>query len=110
MSNHKKITTLLIYMAADNNLEYHAENDLERIIESSQNSKMNIVVQYDTKEFVDSDNTLRLFIENGEVIKEENLGELNTGDPLVLKEFIEVASKFYVADKSISSYFPYERL
>ena len=94
-------TTLLIYMASDNNLEYHAQEELERIIESSIDSSINIVVQYDAKRFVDTPDTLRLFIQNGEIVKEQELGELNTGDPTVLREFIESASAFYPADKNI---------
>ena len=94
-------TTLLIYMASDNNLEHYAQKELERIIESSMQSSINIVVQYDAKRFVDTPDTLRLYIENGEVVKEEELGELNSGDPMVLREFIEISSGYYPADKNI---------
>jgi len=40
-------TTLLIYMAADNDLDSFAEKDLETIKRASEESDMNIVVQFD---------------------------------------------------------------
>jgi len=88
-------------MAADNDLDLFAEEDLRRIKESSYGSDTNIVVQYDSTIFVDVVDTLRLYIQDGEVVKEEELGETNTGDPAVLKEFIEVSSAFYPADRTI---------
>ena len=94
-------TTLLIYMAADNDLDTFAYNDLESIKESSVDSNMNIVVQYDRNEFVDNPTTSRIVIYEGEVIQEEDLGETNTGDPTVLKAFIEASVKAYPADKLI---------
>ncbi len=94
-------TTLLIYMAADNNLDNFAYKDLEQIKKSSINSDMNIVVQYDSNRFVDSPDTLRLYIQKGEVVKEEELGETNTGDPTVLKTFIDTATQFYPAERTL---------
>ena len=94
-------TTLLIYMAADNDLDNFAEKDLETIKESSYDSDMNIVVQFDRNEFVDAPNTVRLSIKNGEVLNEVDLGETNTGDPDVLRSFIEESVEAYPSDKLI---------
>ncbi|CAA6819498.1 MAG: Unknown protein [uncultured Sulfurovum sp.] len=94
-------TTLLIYMAADNNLASFAENDLETIKRASENSDMQIVVQFDRNEYVDQANTIRMSIKNGEVLKEDYLGETNTGDPKVLKSFIEESVEAYPSDKLI---------
>lgn len=62
---------------------------------------MNIVVQFDRNEFVDASNTIRMSIRNGEVLQEEDLGETNTGDPLVLRTFIEESVEAYPSDKLI---------
>ncbi len=94
-------TTLLIYMAADNDLDNFAEKDLETIKEASYGSDMNIVIQFDRNEFVDASNTVRLSIKNGEVLSEVDLGETNTGDPTVLKAFIEESVEAYPSDKLI---------
>jgi hypothetical protein len=88
-------------MAADNDLDSFAEKDLETIKRASEDSDMNIVVQFDRNEFVDQPNTVRVSIKNGEVLKEEDLGETNTGDPLVLRTFIEESVEAYPSDKLI---------
>ena len=94
-------TTLLIYMAADNDLDSFAEKDLETIKQASYDSDMNIVVQFDRNEFVDHANTVRVSIKNGEVIDEQDLGETNTGDPTVLNSFIEESVEAYPSEKLI---------
>ena len=92
-------TTLLIYMANNNNLENFAIEEIERIKEYSYASKMNIVVQYG-REYGIELTTVRSLIKDGEE-KETDLGVTNTGDPTVLKHFIEESTKAYPADKTI---------
>jgi len=94
-------TTLLIYMAADNDLDAFAEKDLETIKRASEDSDMMVVVQFDRNEFVDASNTIRMSIKNGKILKEEDLGETNTGDPVVLRTFIEESVEAYPSDKLI---------
>ncbi|CAA6806581.1 MAG: Unknown protein, partial [uncultured Sulfurovum sp.] len=94
-------TILLIYMAADNNLDTFAEKDLETIKRASYDSNINIVVQFDRNKFVDQANTIRMSIKNGELLEEKDLGETNTGDPEVLKSFIEASVGAYPSDKLI---------
>jgi len=93
--------TLLIYMAADNNLDGAGEKDLESLRKGSIYSDITIVVQRDRWAFVDDVETVRYHIKRGVVFKEENLGETNTGDPAVLKNFIEQSAKLYPSDKLI---------
>jgi hypothetical protein len=88
-------------MAADNDLDQFAVNDLENIKKASYDSDMNIVVQFDRNQFVDEAETFRLGIHQGEIIKEENLGETNTGDPKILKTFIEESTEAYPSEKLI---------
>ena len=97
----KNKLTLLIYMAADNNLDGAGEEDLESLRKGSIYSDMTIVVQRDRWAFVDETETVRYHIKGGEILKEESLGETNTGDPSVLKKFIEESAKAYPSEKLI---------
>jgi len=88
-------------MAADNNLDSSAMKDLESIKKSSFYSDMDIVVQLDRWEFVDTKESLRYHIKGGEEKIIKRLGEVNSGDPAVLKSFIEESAKAYSSDKLI---------
>jgi len=81
--------TLLIYLSADNNLNDSAMEDLESLRKGSLYSNITIIVQFDRWEFVDVEETIRYHIKNGELTEIKRLGETNTGDPKVLKNFIE---------------------
>ncbi|CAA6801873.1 MAG: Unknown protein [uncultured Sulfurovum sp.] len=93
--------TLLIYMAADNNLDSAALNDLESIRKGSMFSEMDIVLQLDRWEFVDAKETIRYHVKEGEVKEIKRMGESNTGDLRILKEFIEESAKAYPSEKLI---------
>lgn len=93
--------TLLIYMAADNNLDSAALNDLESLRKGSMFSEMDIVIQLDRWEFVDAKETIRYHIKEGEVNEIKRVGETNTGDPKVLKNFIEESAEMFPSEKLI---------
>lgn len=97
----KNKLTLLIYMAADNNLDSAALNDLESIRKGSMFSEMDIVLQLDRWEFVDTKETIRYHVKEGEVNEIKRMGESNTGDPRILKEFIEESAEAYPSEKLI---------
>ncbi len=88
-------------MAADNNLDPSAMQDLESIRKASIYSDMDIVVQLDRWEFVDAKEGFRHHFKQGveTIIKE--LGEVNSGDPKILKAFIEESAEAYPSDKLI---------
>ena len=86
-------------MAADNNLNNSAENDLESLRQGSYSSDINVIVQLDRWEFVDVQETLRYHIKAGVLTEIKRLGETNTGDPLVLKNFIEESAEAYPSDR-----------
>ncbi len=92
---------MLIYMSADNNLNESAENDLETLRRGSLDSEIEIVVQLDRWEFVDMQETIRYHIKNGEIKEIKRLGETNSGDPTILKNFIEESAKAYPSEKLI---------
>jgi len=86
-------------MAADNNLNDSAEEDLESLRRGSMESEIEIVVQLDRWEFVDTQETIRYHIKDGEIEEIKRLGETNSGDPKVLKRFIEESAKAYPSQK-----------
>ena len=88
-------------MSADNNLDESAQEDLERLQKGSLYSDMDIVVQLDRWEFVDSQESIRYHIKDGEIKEIKRLGETNSGDPTVLKNFIEESAKAYPSEKLI---------
>jgi len=88
-------------MAADNNLDSAALNDLESLRKGSMFSEMEIVIQLDRWEFVDSKETIRYHIKEGEVNELKRIGESNTGDPKVLKAFIEESAEEFPSEKLI---------
>lgn len=94
-------TTLLIYMSADNNLNNSAEEDLESLKKGSIGSQIDVVVQLDRWEFVDMRETIRYHIKDGEMEEIAHLGETNSGDPKILKSFIESSARAYSSDKLI---------
>ncbi len=88
-------------MSADNNLNESAEDDLESLRKGSLYSEIEIVVQLDRWEFVDRQETIRYHIKNGKIEEIKRLGETNSGDPTVLKNFIEESVKAYPSEKLI---------
>ena len=96
----KNKLTLLIYMAADNNLDKEALKDLESIRTSSVGSNINIVVQLDRDTLPNVREGFRYHFQNGEE-HVEKLGEFNSGDPELLKTFIEEAMSKYSSEKVI---------
>ncbi|HFS66980.1 MAG TPA: hypothetical protein ENK67_02065, partial [Flavobacteriia bacterium] len=94
--------TLLIYMAADNNLDSPAIKDLESIRKASTGSNMNIVVQLDRRPFPNRREGFRYHFKNGKETFVEELGDINSGNPMELKAFIDESSKAaYSSDKLI---------
>lgn len=82
--------TVLVYMAADNNLEYNARGNLNEMESVSQPAGLNLIVQADFA----SSGAKRYRIRPDNAPQEisspvlENLGELDSGDPAVLREFL----------------------
>ena len=88
-------------MSADNNLNESAEDDLESLRKGSLYSEIEIVVQLDRWDFVDTQETIRYHIKNGKIEEIKRLKETNSGDPNVLKNFIEESAKAYPSEKLI---------
>lgn len=93
--------TLLIYMAADNNLDSSAMKDLESIKKASIESNMDIIVQLDRRPIPDTRVSFRYHYKNGKKEKIKELWEINSGCPTQLKAFIEESVSAYPSDKLI---------
>ena len=108
----KSITwTVLVYMAADNNLEDSAMLDMDEMLKIPAVDHLNVVVQVDRtagfSEFglgsLDNwETTKRLYFKGDKVTELQDLGETNTGDPEVLSDFIAWGVKSYPADRYVA--------
>lgn len=103
-----KAWTVLIYMAADNNLDLFAVKDLHELEHMGSTDDVDVVVQIDRYGDGRTGPASR-----GRVVKDENwekldirfvsvldeIGETNTGDPQVLRSFIEWGATTFPAER-----------
>lgn len=102
--------TLMIYLAADNDLEEFAIGDLNEMELVGSTTAVNVVVQMDRAIGYDGSNgdwtdTRRFFVNrdtdfdtvNSEVV--QRVGETNTGDPAALVDFALWAMRTYPAER-----------
>jgi len=91
--------TFMVYMAGDNNLDGAALRDIAEMARAGSTKDVNVLVQLDRIE----DNLTRRFrITQGGGFKKnciESFGEVNTGDPQVLYDFVKWAADNYPADR-----------
>ncbi len=95
----RKKWTVMVWMAGDNNLESFGEKDLAEMKRVGSNDEMNVVVQFDSMR---DDRTRRYEVTagrdvDGDIVQE--LGETNTGDPLVAIDFFRWAITAYPAER-----------
>jgi hypothetical protein len=102
--------TIIIYAAADNDLEGFAISDLNEMEFVGSTTDVNVVIQMDRAEGYDSTNgdwtgTRRYFVMRDtrlSAIESEmvgDLGETNTGDPAALIDFVTWAVETYPAER-----------
>jgi hypothetical protein len=86
--------TVMVYMAADNDLESAAHSDLVEMLKVGSSEALDIVVQFDSRE----ERTLRHHVLPKKLQPAEPpMGETNAGDPAVLAGFIKWARARYPA-------------
>lgn len=100
----QKKYTLLVFMAADNNLARFALHILEQMLTAGSNENINILVQINTPGKQKS--TERYFIEKGKKNLITSIGQaptqkLNSGDPQTLIDAATWAMKYYPAENLI---------
>ncbi len=100
--------TIMIYMDADNDLEYSAITDFSKLAQIGSSADVNVVVQLDRVEeyseaYGNWTDCKRFHITLGMTPSPENaslsLGEVNMGDPETLKDFIMWSLVQYPAEK-----------
>lgn len=87
--------TFLVYMAADNSLDEFATLDLREMMEVGSDASLNIVVQYDSS--IAGVETERLYVQHRSTTVVARLGETNTGQEAVLRDFIAWGVQKYPA-------------
>ncbi len=94
--------TILVYLAADCDLEEDALEDLVELTEAASSDRIRVVVELDRAEEDDEegysgedaagldafDGAKRLLVRAGRVEELEDLGEVDTGDPATLASFV----------------------
>jgi len=102
----KSKLTLLIYMAADNSLKNAALQDLESIRSSTISGEIEIVVQLEKEmdsfavhPLLGSFESFRYHFKEGKESLVKELGPVNSGDPEILKAFIEESAQAYPSEK-----------
>ena len=93
-------------MAADNDLTKAAEGDKMEMSLPDLSPDINVVIQYDPGkahlfDFFENKPTTRFKITDHQLVQCKELGETNTGDPSVLKDFLEWGMKRFEAKRSI---------
>lgn len=88
--------TVMLYMAADNNLEPAVARDLEEVRTASIHSKVNVIIQVDTR----SGSTKRYRVANGNLELLADLGELDMSYPDTLRDFVAASIRDYPAPKT----------
>lgn len=88
---------LLVYMAADNDLEPDAKTDLEEMKSVTDSDFVKIVVQHDGP----TETAKRLEVKNGEVIELADIGEVNMGSEQVFSDFISWAKQNFNYEKTM---------
>ncbi len=101
--------TVMVYMAADNNLETFALQDLAEMARVGSSQQVNVVAQVDRRardsvnqgvlNLPDWQTTKRLKVEQGQLAEIADIGETNMSDPTVLSDFITWAKSAYPAER-----------
>jgi hypothetical protein len=90
--------TIMVYLAGDNNLDGAGATDLLEMKKVGSNAAINVVAQFDRAGHKGT--TKRYLLRKGTTLPADvvgDLGETNTGDPGVLKDFLTWGIKTYPA-------------
>ncbi len=90
--------TVLVYLAGDNNLDGAGATDLLEMKKVGSSASINVVAQFDRAGHQEA--TKRYLLRKGTTLAADvvgELGETNTGDPKVLKDFLTWGIKTYPA-------------
>lgn len=94
----KKAWTVMVYMAGDNNLDPDGVKDLKEMKKVGSTDQLNIVAQFDRAA---GHVARRYYLRKGGIVTGDavaSLGDVNTGDPANLSDFINWGIKTYPAE------------
>lgn len=99
-------TSIFIFMAGDNNLDVSGLQDIQEMLQAKLSHNINVIVQFDRRKAMPwedpSERTTKRFqVKNHELITLQDIGETNTGDPSVLRNFLDWGIKNHPADRNI---------
>lgn len=92
----EKKWTVLVYLDADNNLDYYAGTNIKQLEEVGSSENLNIVYLYDN---LYSQKTGCYYADANKSIYIKNTGELNMGNTQTAKDFIKYAIVNFPAEK-----------
>jgi hypothetical protein len=99
MPNNKKKWTFMAYMAGDNNLDNNGVIDLNEMKKVGSTKEINIIAQFDRYQI--GVPTRRFYLQKDTTIDEDvkqSLGEINTGDPASITDFVNWSVDNYPAE------------
>ena len=94
----RKAWTVMVYMAGDNNLDPDGVKDLKEMKKVGSTDQLNIVAQFDRAA---GHVARRYYLRKGGIVTGDavaSLGDVNTGDPANLSDFINWGIKTYPAE------------
>ena len=94
----KKSWTIMVYMAGDNSLDPEGVIDLKEMKKVGSTDQLNVIAQFDRAA---GHVARRYYLRKGGVVTGDavaSLGEVNTGDPKALTDFIQWGIKNYPAE------------
>ncbi len=97
-------TTVLVFMAGDNNLDVSGVEDLQEMVQIPASENLNLVIQFDRRKALPWEDakergTKRYLVHDQQLKELKDLGETNTGDPQVLQDFLSWGMKNYPAER-----------
>jgi hypothetical protein len=95
--------TILVYLAGDNNLDGAGTTDLMEMKKVGSSASINVVAQFDRAS--GKGTSKRYVLRKGTTLAADivaDLGETNTGDPAVLKDFLTWGIKTYPAQHTLA--------
>ncbi len=99
-------TSIFIFMAGDNNLDVSGTQDIQEMLQAEISHNINVIVQFDRRKTMPWEDpsektTKRFMIKKHKLIELQDIGETNTGDPSVLRDFLIWGTKNYPANRNI---------
>ena len=86
--------SVLVYLVADNNLDEYIQTDLDELMTVGTGEDVNVLTIVDGL----YSPTILYRVDPGEMVPLEEYGELNMGDPSVLRSFIDYSNDYYPAE------------